>query len=142
MSQKQTILKQKDFASNTWLNWHEDTDVLAFNWGNLKVEKKQRQYELFVWRKGKVRKISWKNNDWSMKSHNKVQWSKNAKQLYLGLFPEEKKGQWVENQSADDKKQEKTLTEILSSESLVKDRGLTIWHGNDPYIKPHEKKAL
>ena len=142
---KQEVLKKADYGMSQLLSWHEDEDLLAFNWGNMQVDDKKRQFELFVWKKNSVKQVKWKQTEWSMKGHNKVIWSKNTKQLHIGLFPMTKENQWKlpeqENQETEEQeKQDKTLAQIMTSDDIIEERGLTIWHGDDPYIKPHEKK--
>jgi dipeptidyl aminopeptidase/acylaminoacyl peptidase len=134
-------LIRNDFGTAPKLVWHTELDKLAFNWGNLKLKEKERQLDLYLWeaKESRLKQINWENSDWSMKTHNSIRWDKQSKYIYFGLFPDKKIEQWKIIETEVEKK-DKTEQELLDSQNILEDRGLTIWHGKDSYIKPHEKK--
>jgi dipeptidyl aminopeptidase/acylaminoacyl peptidase len=134
-------LIRNDFGTVSKLVWHTELDKLAFNWGNLKIKEKDRQLDLYLWeaKKPKINKINWENSNWSMRMHNSIRWNKQSKYVYFGLFPDKKIEQWKITETEVEKK-DKTEQELFDSQKILADRNLTIWHGDDPYIKPHEKK--
>jgi dipeptidyl aminopeptidase/acylaminoacyl peptidase len=154
-SEYQATLKAGDYGVAGHIYWHPEQDKLAFSWGNLKKDKKKRQLALYRWaaNKKRVYDIDWKHADWSLFANDQLSWSANGDYLYIGLSPEKAIAQWdaeeknkqkpdSDKKGKKDEKDKKSAADVLDPEKLAVDKGLTLWHINDPYIKPREQKRL
>ena len=72
----------------------------------------------------------------AMRSRNRLQFSNDGNRLFFGLMDQD----MVDIEVADQqKKEEDEEVDIYDIERIREDRGLDIWHGDDPLIKPQEK---
>jgi dipeptidyl aminopeptidase/acylaminoacyl peptidase len=151
-------LFQKDYAQLGLLDWHPEQDKLVFSVTNAKTKKDKQQFDLYRWnkRRKRVDNITWNDDNWAIKSHSKIIWAAKGDYVYFGLSPEKSTPIWdkdsvtTENPNQEneqslasknlaDKKSDK-ITKLYQPEHITSDADVTLWHLNDPLIKPHEKK--
>jgi dipeptidyl aminopeptidase/acylaminoacyl peptidase len=127
-------------------------------------EKKRELFtsELFVWDgvKGSLKSaVSPKNtpNGWLIPKENRLKWTKDENRLFFGFKPvdeylfthpqkekpkkqdninREEKGNKAEKES----KPKEPEIDLYDVERLRKKRGVDVWHVNDPFINPQQKK--
>jgi len=127
--------------SSAWadeLRWNNQTGELAFLAGLSNEKGKKEESALYIWSPGKTEaQLSLSDQDlqedWKIWHSNNLQWSKDGKGLFLGtkptseiLVPEEEKADSLKN--------------LYSLEDILADRTVDVWHWDDPYINPHQKK--
>jgi dipeptidyl aminopeptidase/acylaminoacyl peptidase len=126
--------------SGTWagtLSWNNQTGELAFLAGKTSKGKKE-QTDLYLWSPGEP-EVSIALSDkelqegWKIWHSNKMQWSKDGERLFLGTKPDS------EIQESEEEKAD-SLKSLYSKEDILADRTVDVWHWNDPYINPHQKK--
>lgn len=66
---------------------------------------------------------------------NELSFTKDGNRLFFGLT-----AAWL-NEHSDEKDQDEKVGELYNIEEITGDRGLDIWHGDDPRIKTHEIKT-
>ncbi len=127
--------------SSAWagaLNWNNQTGVLAFLAGLTNKKGEKEDSDLYLWSPGEqeamlVLSDNELQEDWKIWHTNKIQWSKDGKRLFLGTKP----GSEIlepEEQKPD------SLKSLYSNEDILADRTVDVWHWNDPYINPQQKK--
>jgi dipeptidyl aminopeptidase/acylaminoacyl peptidase len=127
--------------SSAWadnLSWNNRSGQLAFLAGIPGKKDKRENADLFLWSPGeKDSKTVLKDQDlaaeWKIYHTNKLQWSKDGKRLFLGIKPES------EIILPEEEKND-SLPDLFDTESILADRALDVWHWNDPYINPQQKK--
>ncbi|MBN2430456.1 MAG: S9 family peptidase [Acidobacteria bacterium] len=145
------------------LAWSETGSRLAILQGPKPDEKikKSRRHRLLVWAKGEadVRHVESGDNGWAFPAEADPKWTRDGKRLFVGLKPAElfapdaETAEQPEAQSStveevaagegveakpEEKAEEKI--DLFDVDTLRDKRTLTIWHGDDPRIKPHEIK--
>jgi len=142
------------------LAWSEQNGRLAVLQGPPPDEKikKSRPHRLLVWAVGteSPREVSPAEEGWAFPADAGPQWTRNGQRLFVGLKPadlfapamaaaapaaEEAAGEKSEEKSGEnaEEKAEETV-DLFDVAGLRDKRTLTIWHGDDPRIKPHEIK--
>ena len=127
--------------SSAWageLLWNKQTGQLAFLAGLTGQKVKKEKSDLYLWSPGQTAaEIVLSDQDlqegWKIWHTNKLEWTRDGKHLFLGtkpdteiIVPEEEKAD--------------SLKKLYSSEDILTDRTVDIWHWDDPYIKPQQKK--
>ncbi len=124
------------WASN--LSWNKRTGQLAFLAGTSDDKGKKADAELFLWNPdSETARVALSNSDlepgWTVYHTNKLRWTKDGNRLFLGIkpsfeiiLPEEEKAD--------------SLVDIFSEEDILSKRTVDVWHWNDPYINPNQKK--
>ncbi len=126
--------------SSAWagaLNWNNKTGTLAFVAG-LSTKGKKGEADLYIWSPGEPEAalaLSDKElqKGWKIWHTNKLHWSQDGLRLFLGtkpgseiLEPEEEKPD--------------SLKSLFSTEDILAERTVDVWHWDDPYINSHQKK--
>jgi len=68
---------------------------------------------------------------WVVYHKNRLTWSRDGKRLFLGLKPQSQ---------IPPEKEEADSTAVYDIDSILRERGVDVWHWNDDYINPQEKK--
>jgi len=71
---------------------------------------------------------------WLVPMKNQLSWSKDGNRLFFGLKPDTEA---LEDTTQKDEKEEADIYDI---EALLKKKEVDVWHWNDPWIVPHQKK--
>ncbi len=69
---------------------------------------------------------------WMIPSKNYVSWSMDGRRLFFGLRPEMPKTGSEEKEKSED--------DLYDLDNILEKREVDVWHWNDPYINPHQKK--
>ncbi len=70
----------------------------------------------------------------ALRLRNRLQFTHDGDRLFFGLMDRE----MVELDQKEDEDEEEGEIDIYDIDSIIEDRGLDIWHGDDPLIKTHE----
>jgi len=126
--------------SSAWagnLTWNNKTGQLAFLAG-LSGEKNSKSHaELHLWSPGTVSSqviLKDKNLEegWKVYHTNKLKWSLDGSRLFLGIKPE--------SEIISPEEEKDSVENLYSSEEILAERGVDVWHWNDPLINSQQKK--
>ncbi|MDF1574782.1 MAG: prolyl oligopeptidase family serine peptidase [Bacteroidales bacterium] len=128
-------------GSSSWageLSWNSRTGQLAFLAGVTTDKGKKGETGLYLWRPGareaeRVLSDEELQKEWKIWHSNKLQWSKDGQRLFLGTKP------GSEIPEPEEEKPD-SLKSLYSSEDILAERTVDVWHWNDPYINTHQKK--
>ncbi len=73
------------------------------------------------------------DEDWALRSNNRLTFTHDGGRLFFGLMP-----QAMVDLDAKKEKDDEEI-DIYAIDQIVGDRGMDLWHGDDPRIKTHEK---
>jgi len=125
--------------SSTWageLSWNNKTGQLAFLGGKTGKKDRKETAALHLWPSESGDYTVLEDSDlqkgWKIHHPNHLEWSKDGKSLFLGIKPE---SEIVPPQEEAD-----SVKELYDLETILADRGVDVWHWNDPYINTHQKK--
>ena len=127
--------------SAVWANhltWNNRTGQLAFLAGTSDKKGKKADAELFLWSPGtETAGVALNNSNleagWTVYHTNNLRWTRDGKRLFLGIKPTSEIIP-TEEEKAD------SLVNIFSEEDILSKRTVDVWHWNDPYINPNQKK--
>jgi len=139
---RKTIVKREK-GCYTSLTWAEKESKLAFlsGEGDEKSDKSGAA-SLWVW-DGRtaqtIQAVSSKEapEGWWLPEKNQLQWSRDGKRVFFGFKP--KDGFDTDN-NEEQEKEEKEDIALFDIEKILKKREVDVWHWNDPFIIPHQKK--
>lgn len=120
------------------LTWDPKRPRLAFTSALLDSSYKDGDATLYLWDAKKNRqetlvKPEDTSEEWTLKSNNRLTFTHDGKRLFFGLMSQEMVD--LDNKEKDEDEE----IDIYDIESIVEDRGMDLWHGDDPRIKTHEK---
>ncbi|MDR9416005.1 MAG: S9 family peptidase, partial [Gracilimonas sp.] len=120
------------------LTWDFDEEKLAFTKATYDTSLVESNASLHIWKAENEELLTLLNanegNDgFSLRSNNNFTFTNDGKRLFFGFMSSEMA-------YLDSKKEEKEdeEVEVYDIEDIVEDRGLDIWHDDDPRIKTHE----
>jgi dipeptidyl aminopeptidase/acylaminoacyl peptidase len=122
--------------SGSWaanLEWNSRSGSLAFLAGDSEEEKRLNA-QLCLWQPGDEAAALQRCDPpegWLIHHTNKLQWSKDGRRLFLGIKPET---EIVEEEKRD------SVADLYDAEAILDGRTVDVWHWDDPYINPHQKK--
>lgn len=124
------------FYSN--LTWDEQRGRIAFTKTTLDDSYSEGNASIHMWetKNGKLQTLV--NNDegndgWVLRSNNRLQFTNDGERLFFGFTP-----QAIVDLDAE-KDEEEDEIDIYDVDDIIADRGMDLWHGDDPRIKTHEK---
>ncbi|MBU4493936.1 MAG: prolyl oligopeptidase family serine peptidase [Acidobacteria bacterium] len=129
-------LYQQDDAIFGEMGWAEAADFLAFTVAEEKGEYKESFFSVWLWTGEGAEAQKAVATDrfpggWMLPAKNSdLRWSKDGTGLFLGLKPTE---------MAEKKSEKKKDIDLFDPEQILAERGLDIWHGDDPFINSHQK---
>ncbi|MBE9517321.1 MAG: S9 family peptidase, partial [Bacteroidetes bacterium] len=137
-SMPSTVLYADSSAWAGALNWNNQTGALAFLAGLTNKKEKKGDSDLYLWSPGEVEAVVALSNkelqeDWKIWHTNKLHWSLDGERLFLGTKP------GSEIQEPEEEKPD-SLKSLFSTEDILADRTVDVWHWDDPYINSHQKK--
>jgi len=128
--------------SSTWagkLSWNNKTGQLAFLAGRSGKKDKKEDASLQLWPSENedltILEVSDLQEGWKIHPVNKLLWNKDGTKLFLGIKPESELIQPCETEENSD-----STDQFYDLESILTDRGVDVWHWNDPFISTHQKK--
>jgi dipeptidyl aminopeptidase/acylaminoacyl peptidase len=123
------------------LTWDYDLEKLAFTKASYDTSYVESDASIHIWESGNNELTTLLNADdgndgYVLRSNNSLTFTNDGKRLFFGFMD-------AEMAALDSKKEEDEDEEvdIYDVGDLVEDRGLDIWHGDDPRIKTHEIKS-
>ena len=122
------------------LTWEPKNSDLAFTTANYDTSFVESDATLKIWTSKKnelttLVKSSDIDEHYALRSRNNLQFSTDGNRLFFGLMDQA----MVDLEIADQQKEnEDDEVDIYDIDSIIGDRGLDIWHGEDPLIKPQE----
>lgn len=132
--------KERGYFSN--LTWEPKQSNLAFTEVTFDTAFIESDASLKLWtsKKNEVKTLvapSEVASGFALRARNRLQFSNDGARLFFGLMDREMVNLEIEGQQKKD--HSSSDIDIYDIESIVADRGLDIWHGEDPLIKPQEK---
>jgi len=127
--------------SSAWagaLTWNNKTGELAFLAGLTNDKQNKENSDLYIWSPGETRAAlaladEELEGDWKIWHTNKLHWSLDGLRLFLGTKP----GSEI---LVPDEDKPDSLKNLFSTEDILADRTVDVWHWDDPYINSHQKK--
>jgi len=140
--ERDDILK-KDGAEFSDLSWTEKESRLAFM-ALEKTEEDKEQVGLYIWDgidKELTEAVASKQapEGWVLPKNNSVSWSEDGKRLYFGFRPKEIAEAVDALEEKDKEKKEFKEKDLYDIEVILEERGVDVWHWDDPYIRTHQK---
>ncbi len=131
------IIYQDSSAWAANLAWNNQTGQLAFLAGLSGEKNRKSDAGLHLWSPGtSFSKVILDDADleegWKVYHTSKLQWSKDGKRLFLGIKPK--------SEIISPKEEKDTVVNLYDSEEILADRGVDVWHWNDPLINSQQKK--
>lgn len=136
---KQVDTQKSGYYAN--LTWDHDQKKLAFTKASYDTSYVESDASLHIWN-GNNNELKTllgpkqTNEGFILRSNNRLTFTHDGKRLYYGLMD----AKMVELDSNNDNDDTEDV-DVYDISDIVEDRGLDIWHGEDPQIKTHEKKT-
>lgn len=123
------------------LTWDYDEEKLAFTKTTYDTAYVENDASLKLWNAGNNELMSLlnagdSNHGFTLRSNNNLTFTNDGRRLLFGFMDAEMAALDSKKEENDDKE-----IDIYDVESITSDRGLDIWHGDDPRIKTHEKST-
>lgn len=138
-SEQQTVITDKNGLFEN-LSWDDKNKRLAFTQAALDTTFETSDADVKVWNFSRdnlstLVNANEVNEGWALRTNNNLEWTNDGKRLFFGLMTRD----MVE---ADQKKEEDPdSVDIYDREQILSDKGVDVWHHNDPRIKPHQKET-
>lgn len=120
----------------TNLTWSSSTGKLAFVSAKEKKKENPGPGALWLWDQNTKTAFTVANSEttgtgWIVPSKNSLSWSGDGERLFFGMKPAEGRDEAGEDSAA--------ALDFFSITSILKNRGVDVWHWNDPLIIPNQK---
>jgi dipeptidyl aminopeptidase/acylaminoacyl peptidase len=138
----QQALFQQDGTRSTHLTWlksgkEEEQSLLAFVTAPLDEEGEAGDATVWAWEgAGDARRVASRDEapaGWTVPSVNELKWSRDGQRLFFGFKP-------VDPEGEDDDEDGEEELDPHDFEAILEDRGVDVWHWNDPLINSNQKK--
>ncbi|MDZ7683090.1 MAG: hypothetical protein U5J63_15635 [Fodinibius sp.] len=73
---------------------------------------------------------------WALRTNNDLEWTDDGERLFFGLMSRD-----MVEADQDKKKDHKDSLDIYDREQILSEKGVDVWHSDDPRIKPHQKET-
>jgi dipeptidyl aminopeptidase/acylaminoacyl peptidase len=136
-SEDPIIIYQDSSAWAANLTWNNLTGQLVFLAGLSGEKNRKSDADLHLWWPGtSFSQVILEDADldegWKVYHTNKLTWSLDGSRLFLGIKPE--------SEIISPKEEKDTAVNLYNPEEILADRGVDVWHWNDPLINPQQKK--
>ena len=121
------------------LTWAKDQSRLAFVEAPLDDEAEPGDGTLWIWDERGARAVASKADalvDWTLPAVQDLAWSRDGQRLFFGFKPVDSE----EKQEVVEDKDEEVPFDPFDVAAIVEDRGVDVWHWNDPLIIPNQKE--
>jgi len=123
------------------LTWDHDQKKLAFTKASYDTSYVENDASLHIWSAEDQELISLLNegdgNDgYTLRSNNELTFTNDGNRLFFGFMDSE-----MADLDSNKEEEEDEEIDVYDVEDIVDDRGLDIWHDDDPRIKTHEKNT-
>ncbi|MEN9839663.1 MAG: hypothetical protein RL177_1142, partial [Bacteroidota bacterium] len=127
-------LRKAAFTRFDQLTWNETSQTLAFL-AATETDDQSAEVATLHLVNASLRTLESPFSSRYIPLRNSLRWSDRGERLFFGTKPD------AEKPVTDPKRGEWTAQNFTDTEFIRDDRGLDIWHGDDPLIKPHEIKT-
>ncbi|MEQ9308924.1 MAG: prolyl oligopeptidase family serine peptidase [Balneolaceae bacterium] len=137
-SSEKAMISGSEHGYYSNLTWDPKRPRIAFTKANLDTSYKDSDATLHLWdaKKKNIQTLvtpEQTNQDWALRSNNELTFTHDGKRLFFGLMHQS----MVDLDNKPEKEEDEEI-DIYDIESIVDDRGMDLWHGDDPRIKTHE----
>ena len=120
------------------LTWDEESQRLAFTRTTLDESYAEQNASIHLWEAKKSKLQTLVNADeggaaWALRSRNSLSFTNDGNRLFFGFMPQSMVDLGDKKAGKDEE------IDIYDIDDIVGDRGMDLWHGDDPRIKTHEK---
>lgn len=141
-SEETRLVDAAESGFYTNLTWDHDLQKLAFTKAAYDTSFVESNASLHIWNARNNELITLLNADdgnegFTLRSNNRLTFSNDGDRLFFGFMDAEMAD--LESKKEEDK--ENGEVDIYDIEDITDDRGLDIWHGDDPLIKTREKNT-
>ena len=125
----------------TNLTWDHDLQKLAFTKATYDSSYVEGDASLHIWNGGNNELITLLNADdgnegFTLRSNNRLTFTNDGNRLFFGFMDA-----IMADIGSEKENEENGEPDIYDIDKITDDRGLDIWHGDDPLIKTHEKNT-
>jgi dipeptidyl aminopeptidase/acylaminoacyl peptidase len=136
---KQIDSQESGYYAN--LTWDHDLKKLAFTKATFDTSYVESDASLHIWNidNNELKTLlgsEQTKEGFVLRSNNRLTFTHDGKRLYYGVMDAKMVELDTDNNSEDTED-----VDVYDISDIVEDRGLDIWHGEDPQIKTHEKKT-
>lgn len=135
--EKSEVVFSSQDAGARYLTWNKRSGDLVFLGGTLNEEEELKEVSLYLWSEDgneaqPVLTDDQLNEGWCIYHENRLQWSRDGERLFLGTKPL--------SEIIDSAEEEKdSIIDIYGVDVILEDRGVDVWHWNDPLINSNQK---
>ncbi len=140
------VLAHQDRGRYAHLTWVRDRSQLAFVEAPLDDEAEPGDGALWIWDDSGPRTVASKQDapdGWTLPAVQELAWSRDGQRLFFGfkpVDPDEKKVTDEADEADGQDEEEEATFDPYDVEGIVDDRGVDVWHWNDPLIIPNQKE--
>jgi len=132
-------LARVDDGRFTSLAWVKEKGRLAFLQSIADEEGKTKKASVWTWDtpdRKPVEAVSPGDapKGWFLPTKNSLRWSRDGERLFFGFKPEDPEAE------EDDEEDEDEEIDLFDTKTLLDKSKVDVWHWNDPFIMPHQKK--
>ena len=141
LSKVPVLVSEDNLCTN--LSWSKEGNKLGFISGTMpQKEKESVDLSLWIWdgKTNKARRLVGKSRipeGWGIPEKNGLFWSKDGHRLFFGIKPVE-----FFDTAEKEKENDEEISEqdLFDASWILEKRGVDVWHWDDPFIIPHQKK--
>ncbi|MDZ7715983.1 MAG: prolyl oligopeptidase family serine peptidase [Balneolaceae bacterium] len=124
------------------LSWDDGTQRLAFVESTLDDDFEPGDANLHLWNAKNEQLQTLVSHEetpggWALRSNNNLDWTQDGERLYFGFMDQE----MVNAIEANAQKDTTESIDIYDREQILDEKGVDVWHWDDPLIKTHEKNT-
>jgi dipeptidyl aminopeptidase/acylaminoacyl peptidase len=139
-SEQQAIVSDQDglFAN---LSWDDHNHRLAFTHAAMDTTFETDDADLKVWNTSTANtetlvESSATTDGWALRTNNDLEWTDDGERLYFGLMTRD-----MVTVDQKKEKEEQASVDIYDRQQILSEKGVDVWHYEDPRIKPHQKET-
>ncbi len=148
LSKTDLIPQPVDTASNSFvsnLSWNNRRGALAYLSSSLTEKGKPEASVLRIWDPSNdltnnILSPESAPDGWFIPEKNGLTWTQDGDRLFFGLKPTSDILPDDTEPFSDDESEEDVPIDLFDTETILSGRTLDVWHWNDPFIIPHQKK--
>ena len=132
-------LTRQSHAHYAHLTWAKDQSRLAFVEAPLDDDAEPGDGTIWIWDNSGARRVATKadaSEGWTLPAVQEIAWSRDGQRLFFGFKPVDRD----EEQESAEEEDEEPEFDPFDVEAIVADRGVDVWHWNDPLIITHQKE--
>jgi len=125
------------------LTWVKDQSRMAFVEAALDDEAEPGDGTLWIWDSSGARAVASKQDapeGWTLPAVNELAWSRDGRRLFFGFKPVDADGEQESEEGEEKTEEGEEAFDPYDVEAIVADRGVDVWHWNDPLIIPNQKE--